>query len=254
MKKFILLFAVAAIASFTVVEAQTITKIYGKNTLGNNPFVNFETDTLQYTPANNARLNVNVRFAIVYENGPIALATGDTIVLDLKIATKSIFDNDGDTLFYVLGEDLGANDTLLINMNSIAENMQNFPNAFTSLDEFRDEGPITATVFRTSKFSVTNKNKQVTAYFLRIANSNSVAEKAIKNVQLYPNPVSSNLTITNLKNMNVEIYNVVGQRISHHEDISGDLSINMGEFPDGIYFVKMQNGKTVRTEKIKLVK
>jgi hypothetical protein len=54
--------------------------------------------------------------------------------------------------------------------------------------------------------------------------------------------------------MNVEIYNIVGQQLVKYENISGDFSVDMSEYSNGIYFVRLQNGKSVRTEKIKLVK
>jgi len=81
-----------------------------------------------------------------------------------------------------------------------------------------------------------------------------IKESIMEKVNFYPNPVNSSLTITNLKNTDVEIYNIVGQRIVKQENLSGDVAIDMKEYPDGLYFVKMQNGKAVRTEKIKLVK
>ncbi len=259
MKKFILLFAMT-IVILSVVEAQRITKIYGQDILGSNkPWVNFGTDTLQYTPTDNLKYNVNIRLAVVYENGSTALAKDDIIVLDLKIATSSIFKFDGDSLHYELTEDLAANDTLWIDLSGTNyESMVNYSNSFmaTSNDNL-GKISMTATVFRTSKFTVptSNRNKTVDAYFLKTAGgSSSLIEKAIQNVQLFPNPVNSSLNITNLSNTKVEIFNVVGQRILTYGNAYGNLNVDMAAYPNGIYFVKMQNGKSVRTEKIKLVK
>lgn len=252
MKKFILLLAIAIVSLTAAVEAQTITKIYGKNIqTAYSKWVNFETDTLRYE--NNTRLNVSLYFAAVYKNGSIALEANDIIAIDFRIASTSLFDTD--TLFYKLNSPLGANDTLLIEMGS-SENMQYFVNSFRQIDSFRDKASLTATVCKTSKFPVTNVTKQVQdAYFLRLApGTSSLAEKAIQNVQLFPNPVNSSLNITNLSNTKVEIFNVVGQRISIYENAYGNLNVDMTAYPNGIYFVKMQNGKSVRTEKIKLVK
>jgi hypothetical protein len=256
MKKFILLFAMAII-SLTAVEAQRITKIYGKNNMPAFPnWVNFETDTLKYNPTGNPpRLNVSVFFAIVYENGSTPLEKDDVIVLDLQLSTTSIFDDIGDTLFHVLDAPLAANDTLWIDLNNIPVSMNMYPNVFTEIGNL-DKGSITAVLYRTSQFAVSsgNRTKQVTAHFLRTTGSSSLTEKVIQNVQLFPNPVNSNLNITNLSNTKVEIFNVVGQRISAYENANGNLNVDMTAYPNGIYFVKMQNGKSVRTEKIKLVK
>lgn len=244
-----------ALVSLTSVEAQKITKIYGKNNMPIFPnWVNFETDTLQYE---GSRLGVGLYFAVVYENGPTALETGDIVTLDLRLSTTSIFDDIGDTLYYVLDAPLAANDTLWIDLNNVAIHMNQYPNVFTQIDNYRDKTSITATVFRTSKFIVpaANRNKQIqNAYFLRVTGSSSLTEKSIQNVQLFPNPVNNSLNITNLNNTRVEIFNVVGQCMLTYDNMNGNLNIDMTAYPNGIYFVKMRNGKLVRTEKIKLVK
>ena len=253
MKKFILLFAMAVV-SLTAVKAQTITKIYGKNIQpAYSNWIDFETDTLRYE--SKTRLNVSLYFAVVYKNGSTALEANDIIALDFRIASTSLFNADGDTLFYKLNSPLGANDTLFIEMGD-AENMQYFTNSFGQMDNFRDKVALTATVFKTSKFSIPNGTKQVAnSHFLRLAEGTSpLTEKTIQNVQLFPNPVNSTLNITNLNNTKVEIFNVVGQRISTYDNATGNLNVDMTAYPNGIYFVKMQNGKSVRTEKIKLVK
>ena len=257
MKKFILLFAVA-IASFTTVQAQEITKIYGRNMMDFPEWVNLETDTLRYR--NTSKYNANVFFEIVYKNGSTELEAGDVIVLGFSISSTSIYrDDDQDSLHYPLTEALGAGDTLRIRVNSHsypAEPMSGHSNSFTGTDNDNlGYISLTARIHRTSKFAVSN-SKQITAYFLQTTpgSSNLATEKAIEKIQLFPNPVNSNLNIINLSNTKVEVFNVVGQRTMIYENATGNLNIDMTTYPNGIYFVKMQNGKSVRTEKIKLVK
>ena len=94
----------------------------------------------------------------------------------------------------------------------------------------------------------------VRAVYVKSQPFNSLKESSIEKVRIFPNPVNSNLNIANLSNTKVEIFNLVGQRIISHENVSGDLHVDMTAYSNGIYFVKMQNGKSTRTEKIKLVK
>jgi hypothetical protein len=263
MKKFILLFATATMC-FSAAEAQKITKIFGRNTMDFPEVVNFETDTFQYvaqTSLHVGRHGVNAHFSILFENGDKLLKRGDTIVLDFKLGATSIFidEDDNDSLHYILTNDLAANDTLRIDLTGrIPVNLASYFNSFIEIDEFRDEITLIATVYRTSNGIVSfNQNKQLTAYFLRYLRKPTPpynTERTMQNIQIYPNPISSNLNITNLNNTKVEVFNVVGQQIIVHENANGSLHIDMTSYPNGVYFIKMQNGKSVRTEKIKLVK
>jgi hypothetical protein len=261
MKKFILLFAIATMC-FSVTEAQKITKIFGRNDMYFPEVVDFDTDTFRYVAPNSihiGRNNVNVYFSVLFENGDIPLKKGNIIVLDLKLETTSIFGDDNDSLHYTLTNDLDANDTLRIDWNdkgftNVAD--PGYSNLFVEIDEFRDRTTLIATVFRTSNGVVPspNREKQLTAYFLRYLKKPYNTERAMQNIQIYPNPIKSNLNITNLSNTKVEVFNVVGQQIIAHENANGNLRIDMTSYPNGIYFVKMQSGKAVRTEKIKLIK
>jgi hypothetical protein len=142
------------------------------------------------------------------------------------------------------------------------EKMAYFTNVFTPLNDSIVEGTIYGKIEYISRYTTIPPERSTKIHLIKEqsttppgpSDSTAVVESVMAKVKLYPNPVSDNLHITNLKNTNVEVYNVVGQRVYHFENVSEDLSINMKTFPDGIYFVKLQNGKAVRTEKIKLVK
>lgn len=77
----------------------------------------------------------------------------------------------------------------------------------------------------------------------------------LRNVKVYPNPVRNNLKIENLQgNTNISIYNITGQLIQAVSSVMGNTEIDMSGFSNGLYFVKLQNGQNVRTEKIQVVK
>jgi len=82
----------------------------------------------------------------------------------------------------------------------------------------------------------------------------AVAENSTSSIKMYPNPVKDNLTIDNLKNSDVFIYNVIGQTMGNFNDCSGALTVDMSTYPEGIYLVKVISGKSVRTEKIKIAR
>jgi len=253
MKKFILLFAVA-FTVFSALQAQEITKILGKT--GFQPtYVNLETDTLVWQKGTSI-YNLTVNFALEYTNGETPLAAGDSIVMSFKLGSDFISHND--TMYHKLMGDLGANETVQINfpMFTLLEG------EFSKLnDSLYRTTSLSARIFYTTKFTVPQSGKNpktiLGAYFVfRTPDTppSAISETEMQSIKLYPNPVNSDLTIANLKDTKVEIFNVVGQRIINFENVNGNINVNMVEYPNGIYFVKMQSGKAVRTEKIKLIK
>ena len=250
MKKFILLF-VMAIVSFTVAEAQQISKILGKANYPSTVYVDLDTDTMKHTTA---FASTTFNFAIEYTNGSTPLDAGDIIVCDMYMTTITNGNSftEGDSVHYRLSQDLAAGETIQIEVTTAIPLNNWWPNAIVTVGDV-STFTLWAKVYYTSKFNV-NVQKSLKGIYLKTTPQSSINESFIKNVQLFPNPVNSSLNITNLNNTKVEIYNVVGQRISTYENANGSLNIDMTAYPNGIYFVKMQNGKSVRTEKIKLVK
>ena len=82
-----------------------------------------------------------------------------------------------------------------------------------------------------------------------------VLDANMESVKIYPSPVSDNLKIENLQEAtDISIYNVVGQVVRTVNSVMGSVEIDMSDLSNGLYFVKMQNSKSVRTEKIQVVK
>jgi hypothetical protein len=97
--------------------------------------------------------------------------------------------------------------------------------------------------------------------FFNILNSQSKKEVSLD--QNYPNPFNSNTTISfNIRsscNVNLEIFNLIGQRISTL--ISGELPAgnyikqwNPGNQPSGIYFYKLKAGSLIEVKRLVLIK
>jgi len=83
----------------------------------------------------------------------------------------------------------------------------------------------------------------------------SVNENTMASVKIYPNPVNSNLKIENMNEVtDINIYNVTGQVVRTIPSATGSIDVDMSNLSNGLYFIKMQNGKNVRTEKIQVVR
>jgi hypothetical protein len=221
--------------------------------------VDLETDTIFLK---RAFLNSQVRFGFEFTNGNTPLSVGDTIIIKGNIGTIKFpyDDNDPDNpkITYSLTKDLEPGTTIQIAQSQWdPEELQSYSNVIQHEGDSLHRATVCGTLIYVSKYSLTKDTVKCVDAILAMEKTGeepAVLETVMAKVKFYPNPVSDNLYITNLKNMNVEVYNMVGQRVSHFENVSGDLTVNMKIFPDGIYFVKLQNGQTVRTEKIKLVK
>ena len=249
MKKFILSFTVAIMA-LGAVQAQQITKLLGKTGFQQTgPWVNLKTDTLRATSNFES---IGMTFGLEFTNGNTPLNAGDTIFYNGYIAGEGLASTD--TAMFILTQGLPANEPIELTI-VVGTTMGHFGGVISTQDSL-SWLTYTATVFRTSQF-VVNKTENTTVYYIKRTTTTTppaISETEIQSVKLYPNPVSSVLNIANLKNTKIEIFNVVGQRVVNLENVNGEQTVDMSEYPNGIYFVKIQSGKTVRTEKIKLVK
>jgi hypothetical protein len=79
---------------------------------------------------------------------------------------------------------------------------------------------------------------------------------AFKDVILYPNPVrDNNLKIENLNEAtDIHLYNLTGQLIQKESAVMGNTMIDVSNLSNGLYILKMQSGKSIRTEKIQIIR
>jgi len=81
----------------------------------------------------------------------------------------------------------------------------------------------------------------------------STQEVPIKETDIivFPNPVEDVLHIqTKEKLISYEIITSLGKLVESGKFVGGDFRINMIQFPKGVYFIKLSNGKIVTVEKV----
>ncbi len=74
----------------------------------------------------------------------------------------------------------------------------------------------------------------------------------ISNISIYPNPTTGKLQISNIKNANVIVYNLVGEVVSSFSNVFNNVDIS--DLSNGSYIVKVVTEDNVTTKKINLVK
>ena len=94
-----------------------------------------------------------------------------------------------------------------------------------------------------SDFALTENGED----FIHITNL-SVDENAHSKVKLYPNPTSGQLSIAAEKMTSVSVYDLVGQCVMQMSAERGQLTLDMSQLQNGIYFVKVNtaNGSAVQ--------
>lgn len=68
----------------------------------------------------------------------------------------------------------------------------------------------------------------------------------------FPNPFANvlNLNLENAENCNISITNANGQEVVSKENLDGMVQINLSELPQGIYFLRINSGNKIETQKL----
>ncbi len=74
------------------------------------------------------------------------------------------------------------------------------------------------------------------------------------NLSIYPNPSNGIVRIDNVEGNDVEVFNLVGQRIYSVENAEQNVSLNLSNQPEGTYLVRISGTDGTKTQKINLIK
>jgi hypothetical protein len=100
-----------------------------------------------------------------------------------------------------------------------------------------------------------NSCSDVATQYIYVDVCAGISENSVVDAVIYPNPSSGAVYISIPAGSTVvEVYNATGQLVVSKSVNAGTTSIEMENKENGIYFVKISNGSTVRMEKIVLQK
>ena len=68
---------------------------------------------------------------------------------------------------------------------------------------------------------------------------NDINDTPASSYTIFPNPTTGNVTIEGKGLNRVEIYNVLGSKLVEYNNVNGNLQVNVSNFADGLYFVKL---------------
>ena len=73
-------------------------------------------------------------------------------------------------------------------------------------------------------------------------------------INIFPNPAKNELNITNANNSTIEIYNILGSLIFSSENRENNYKVNLSEFAQGNYILKIHSDDNVISKKFNIVK
>ena len=79
-------------------------------------------------------------------------------------------------------------------------------------------------------------------------------DNSLATLNLYPNPTSAILHISNVENATVEIYNILGQVMTNKTNISNQETIDVSGYAAGAYMAKISNAGATITKKFVVIK
>ncbi len=69
--------------------------------------------------------------------------------------------------------------------------------------------------------------------------------EVLGDIRIYPNPAAENVTVGNLSDADVEMFDITGRRVYKNEGVNGNLQMTLTSFAEGSYVIRVtQNGKT----------
>jgi len=82
----------------------------------------------------------------------------------------------------------------------------------------------------------------------------NIQETAIAKREIYPNPVQSQFTVTNTENADIQLFNVLGQKVFQTIGTQENTVVNTASLPQGLYVLKVVRGDFSTVHKVQIVR
>ena len=232
MKKLVLFFFIAF--SFSFANAQKVVAIAFVNSQ-NQPM---NLDGLKLTLPPNSPTNVTIPIVVLFQNTGDVLNTDDSLHMAFFVEGQN-----------VLNFNITLNKALATDSISIL-NLQQLSVPTSSLKDIN-----------TWCFGITEAYRSgvETAYFDTLCATFTIQSAGVNEITenetiIYPNPAKDILTVDNVNNADIYIYNTIGQMVKKVTNVVGNSEINVSDLNNSMYIVRIQKGESVQTKKIQIIK
>jgi hypothetical protein len=211
-----------------MINAQKVTKILFIN---NGQAYNLDGLSLTF-PANPP---AQLQFPLVIEitNNGDALNAGDSMKMAMIIEGETKF-----ALSITLNKAMQPGDTSMIDLQELQ----------VASSEFKASNTWCFDITKVYRSGVEQEISEPACANFTV--STGIAEVSRVETMVYPNPAKDVISIKNTNNATVYIYNILGKMVRKIDSTSDLLQVNVSDFSNGMYFIKIQNGNNVETKKI----
>ncbi|MDR2010317.1 MAG: C25 family cysteine peptidase [Bacteroidales bacterium] len=102
----------------------------------------------------------------------------------------------------------------------------------------------------THEITYTSNDDETCSFNITVANRVGLGEHDFTNIEVYPNPTNNVLNILAPQNSNIGLINIIGQTVCNINSGKDIVRINMADYPDGTYFVRIVNNEQIVTKKV----
>ncbi|MCF8371441.1 MAG: T9SS type A sorting domain-containing protein [Bacteroidales bacterium] len=110
------------------------------------------------------------------------------------------------------------------------------------------------TSFRITVFADNGTETNEQYYWVDVVYPDGTEELVENPVNIYPNPTTGILNVENVANSTIIVYNIVGEQVASIEQANNQARIDLNEFAEGTYIVKVITNNNVVSKKINLIK
>ncbi|MBK7570251.1 MAG: PQQ-dependent sugar dehydrogenase [Bacteroidetes bacterium] len=103
-----------------------------------------------------------------------------------------------------------------------------------------------------SVYFIAHDRNRADIHVIRNPLFNNIKNESNLDFSIFPNPANENLNIINFKankNSSISIFNSIGKIVYQDDNFNGE-SIDVGRFPDGVYFVKCFADEMIEVERV----
>lgn len=184
-------------------------------------------------------------FVIMLNNGPDVPAAADSVFLDITIEGMPLGS------MVMLGSGLAS---LTAGVGTILSG-QNALLTAQEMEEAGLEGSVefcyTVRIVGTATDPVASNNSACITVTRGTTCINEIAEGEIN---VFPNPASTYVTVANAENAQVSVFDMSGRMVANVESASANETINVANLAKGMYIVRIVDGQNVTTKKISIAR
>lgn len=233
MKKILLLFATLALVLTAGAQSVDL-EILGFADENGNPV-----STLELSPTQDLSPS-----PILKNNGPEAVAATDSVIIDITYNSDTYL-----TYIYLTGQQLhsvSAGDQVTINpMNPIW--------SAAVMDEFQLFSCTLCYEVRIVGHSV-DPNPDNNTACVEITRAVGIEEDWADGIALFPNPASTTVTLSGVAGHRLQIFDLTGKMVMNQEKISDNQSVDISSLSEGLYIVRISDGKNLVTRKLNIIR